>query len=254
MTKDPAFLFYSKDFYTGTRTMLPKERACYLDLMIYQHQNQYIPDDIERISMFCTGIDEATLKATLEAKFKLCDKGWYNLKLRDVMEERECYSNKQSDNGITGQFFKKAKSALSAKKYNVLKDYIYKEFTKEKLIEELKKDEATHEALLEALLKHLEDEDAIVNEDVEVNKNIPEFSEFLNYALSKDSSLNKQGIKLKYEAWVENGWKNGYNKKIVNWKTALLNTIQYLPKEVKQNAIPEKKYKSADEIIREMKK
>jgi hypothetical protein len=165
MTKDPAFLFYSKDFYTGTRTMLPKERACFLDLMIYQHQNQYIPNDMERISMFCTGIDEATLKATLEAKFKLCDKGWYNLKLSDVMEERECYSNKQSNNGITGQFFKKAKSALSAKKYNALKDYIYKEFTKEKLIEELKKDEATHEALLEALLKHLEDEDAIVNED-----------------------------------------------------------------------------------------
>ena len=36
--KDPAFLFYSKDFYEGTRTMLPEERACYIDLMIYQHQ------------------------------------------------------------------------------------------------------------------------------------------------------------------------------------------------------------------------
>jgi len=34
--KDPAFLFYSKDFYEGTRTMLPEERACYIDLMIYQ--------------------------------------------------------------------------------------------------------------------------------------------------------------------------------------------------------------------------
>ena len=31
--KDPAFLFYSKDFYEGTRTMLPEERACYIDLM-----------------------------------------------------------------------------------------------------------------------------------------------------------------------------------------------------------------------------
>jgi len=38
--KDSAFLFYSNDFYEGTRTMFPEKRACLIDLMIYQHKHQ----------------------------------------------------------------------------------------------------------------------------------------------------------------------------------------------------------------------
>ena len=74
--KDPAFLFYSKDFYEGTRMMLPEERACYVDLLIYQHQNGIIPLDLKRVLMYCNGVDEATLKATLEAKFTKTEEGW----------------------------------------------------------------------------------------------------------------------------------------------------------------------------------
>jgi uncharacterized protein YdaU (DUF1376 family) len=161
MSKDPAFLFYSKDFYEATRTMLPKERACYIDLLIYQHQNEFIPDDIERIVMYCSGIDEATLKAVLKAKFKLCDKGWYNQRLNKVVQERKDFSQKQSGNGLVGQFFKKAKATLKSKEYNKLKEFIYNDYSKDKLLEDLKK-EGSHEAMLEAMLKHLED----VNVDV----------------------------------------------------------------------------------------
>ena len=74
--KDPAFLFYSKDFYEGTRMMLPEERACYMDLLVYQHQNGSIPTDLKRVLMYCNGVDLATLEATLEAKFELVDEGW----------------------------------------------------------------------------------------------------------------------------------------------------------------------------------
>lgn len=76
MAKDPAFLFYSRDFYEGTRTMLPEERACYMDLMIYQHQHGKIPAYLKRVLMYCSGVDEATLKATLVAKFKQDKEGW----------------------------------------------------------------------------------------------------------------------------------------------------------------------------------
>ena len=171
MSKDPAFLFYSKDFYEATRTMLPKERACYIDLLIYQHQNEYIPNEIERISMYCSGIDEATLQATLQAKFKLCDKGWYNERLFEVIEQRKAFGEKQSDNGLIGQFFKKAKSSLPSKDYTKLKEFIYFTYTKEKLINDLKinnNHEAMLQAMLQAMLKHLVNEDVnvIVNEDV----------------------------------------------------------------------------------------
>lgn len=169
MAKKPAFLFYSNDYFEGTRTMLPEERACYVDLMVYQHQHDYIPNDIKRMAMYCVGVSEATLKATLEAKFKLCEKGWYNERLQEVMSEREEYVKNQSDNGIYGQFIKKLNRDKSIKNLTEIKDFIEKIYTKKQLIEDLKNNndyKATLEALLKALLKHLEDENENEDENV----------------------------------------------------------------------------------------
>ena len=65
---------------------------------------------------------------------------------------------------------------------------------------------------------------------------IPSLREFCLYAESKDNDykLKKSGIVLKYNAWVENKWRNGFNKPIVNWKTTLLNTLVHIPKEWKK--------------------
>ncbi len=62
----------------------------------------------------------------------------------------------------------------------------------------------------------------------EKEKHIPDYSEFKIYALEKKPNVNQNQLKLKYEAWKENGWKNGNNKKIKNWKSNLLNTLPYL--------------------------
>jgi uncharacterized protein YihD (DUF1040 family) len=79
---------------------------------------------------------------------------------------------------------------------------------------------------------------AIREEKIRVKKkreeNIPAFSDFLNYGLEKEKLLCENGLKLKYESWIENGWKDGNQRKIVNWKSKLLNTIQYLPKKTSQ--------------------
>ena len=58
-------------------------------------------------------------------------------------------------------------------------------------------------------------------------KDIPTLDEFINYGLSKNPKI-KESLKLKYEAWVVNEWKDGNNKDIKNWKLSLLNTIPYL--------------------------
>ena len=61
------------------------------------------------------------------------------------------------------------------------------------------------------------------------DKNIPPaFDEFKSYALENNPSVNLKSLELKYKAWVENNWRDGNNKKIVNWKTKLLNTLPYL--------------------------
>ena len=59
---------------------------------------------------------------------------------------------------------------------------------------------------------------------------IPEFSEFLTYAIEKEPLINQVDLKLKYESWVVNEWRDGNGNKISNWKSKLLNTLPYIKK------------------------
>lgn len=153
MAKDPAFLFYSKDFYEGTRMMLPEERACYIDLLIYQHQNEIIPLEIKRVLQYCSGVSEATLIATLEAKFKRTESGWLNSKLFEVSEQRKKHAEIQSENGKIGQFWKKAKHILNAKEYATLKKSL-QNHTKTMMVALVSDLSFSDKATLKASLKH----------------------------------------------------------------------------------------------------
>lgn len=59
---------------------------------------------------------------------------------------------------------------------------------------------------------------------------IPTLSEFVTYGLSlvQNNQGYKQPLEAKYNAWHEAGWKDGHGVSILNWKTKLQNTIQYL--------------------------
>jgi len=57
---------------------------------------------------------------------------------------------------------------------------------------------------------------------------MPSFDDFKKYALEKKSNVNIQELKFKYDSWVENGWKDGNDNKIKNWKSKLLNTLPHL--------------------------
>ena len=215
--KDPAFLFYGKDFYEGTRTMLPEERACLVDLLVYQHQHGgLIPNNIKRLQMYCSGIDEATLKATLEAKFVLSDKGWQNSKMEVLTEERNSFKEKQSYNGKVGNFFKKLPQFFNRKEILDLKTMISKLLLNN---EELYKNWISRYkdpiAMRDAMRTHLVNGngDAIVNEDT--NDNVIDsrkegkgekpkivypfdtetFSE--QWAIWKDYKANEHGFKYK---------------------------------------------------------
>jgi hypothetical protein len=74
------------------------------------------------------------------------------------------------------------------------------------------------------------------------NTIIPSREEFISYGLGivKDDGY-EFALSAKYETWVENDWRDGYNKKIVNWKTKIQNTIPHLTPMKSKPA--EKKYK-----------
>jgi hypothetical protein len=67
------------------------------------------------------------------------------------------------------------------------------------------------------------------NEEGKIEKlNIPEFEEFKEYALRSNPSIDILGLELKYKAWIENNWRDGNGKKIINWKSKLLNTMPFI--------------------------
>lgn len=96
---------------------------------------------------------------------------------------------------------------------------------------------------------HSTDDTIITNNINNKFNNIPHFDIFKDYALEKKKNVCIDSLKLKYESWVENDWKNGKGKKIKNWKSTLLNTLPYIKE--KSSAKKEKDNRPADEILRE---
>ena len=76
--------------------------------------------------------------------------------------------------------------------------------------------------------------EANVNDNVNVNVNvIPSCEEFIAYAVSKEPTADKNELRWKYESWKVNDWctnVKGKNKKILNWKSTILNTLPYIRK------------------------
>ena len=69
---------------------------------------------------------------------------------------------------------------------------------------------------------------------------IPSFLEFSEYAKEKEPKINLKALQNKYDAWVVNDWKNGNDKPIKNWKSALLQTLTYIEKNSDTKVVNEK--------------
>lgn len=74
------------------------------------------------------------------------------------------------------------------------------------------------------------DKDKDMDMDKEQDKDIPSFDVFLAYAVSKEPNIDHSDVKRKYNLWVENDWRDGYDKPINRWKAKLINTLPHLKK------------------------
>lgn len=59
---------------------------------------------------------------------------------------------------------------------------------------------------------------------------VPDFDMFLEYASALEvySSELEPFVKEKYEIWIDNGWKNNFNRPITNWRASLKSAIPFL--------------------------
>lgn len=108
MAKDPAFLFYSQDFLTGTMFMSNEEIGIYVKLLCAQHQHGGI---IKKEDFISVTKDNPNIKS----KFVECDEGFYNERLTEEMIKRSKKSANLSQNAKKGWALrKKSKSNANA--------------------------------------------------------------------------------------------------------------------------------------------
>jgi|TARA_R110000787_G_scaffold182188_2_gene294144 hypothetical protein len=67
---------------------------------------------------------------------------------------------------------------------------------------------------------------------------IPSVDEFVKFCISKKADVDPNSAKLKFDQWLENGWINGFDKPIKNWRTSAIGVLEHL-KTIK----PKGKYK-----------
>ena len=72
---------------------------------------------------------------------------------------------------------------------------------------------------------------------ISLSRNIPSLEEFTQYAKTLENYIPEldQLIKEKYDSWLGNGWKNGYDKPITNWKSSIKNAMPFLQRELQSS-------------------
>lgn len=90
--KDPAFLFYSSDFLSGTMLMTDEEVGQYIRLLCLQHQKGHLKE--KDILNICKTHNEEIF-----SKFKIDEEGnYYNERLETEINKRKAYSESRRNN------------------------------------------------------------------------------------------------------------------------------------------------------------
>ncbi len=136
--KDPAFLFYSSDFLSGTMLMSDEQIGQYIKLLCLQHQKGHLKE--KDMLNICKTYDE-----DIFSKFKKDEEGnYYNERLDEEVQRRKKYSESRRNN-------RKKKSEAVAEEITYEKDMLN---------------------ICNSYEKHMETETATTTETININKNI----------------------------------------------------------------------------------
>lgn len=94
MAKDPAVLFYTNDFLSGTFTMTDEQVGKYIRLLCIQHQKGYLTE--KDMLNICKTYDE-----DVYSKFVKENSKYYNERMRSEADKRRKYSESRRNNRKT---------------------------------------------------------------------------------------------------------------------------------------------------------
>lgn len=107
--KDPAFLFYSQDFFMGVSNMTMEERGQYITLLCIQHQKGHMDEKTIRLL-----VGEPSV-SVLEKFIQDEEGSYFNDRLDIEIEKRANFVESRRANGLKGGRPKKASAKPSAK-------------------------------------------------------------------------------------------------------------------------------------------
>lgn len=93
MAKDPAVLFYTSDFLSGTYTMSDEQVGKYIRLLCFQHQKGILTE--KDMLNICKTYDE-----DIYSKFTKTEEGYYNEKMRNETVRRKSYTESRKNNRL----------------------------------------------------------------------------------------------------------------------------------------------------------
>jgi len=235
--KDPAFLLYSKDFQSGTQDMSCEEVGAYLRLLLYQHQNDKIPNDKERL-MRITGI-------FLESKFDLVwdmvgkkfnqtDNHLVNQRLNREVNERAIGKPKKiaaaTFAGLVSKSNLNLKHTQKIKKSFQISDFIYENgilINDENLIKSSVRE--WFNKMVNQMVNNLADANADANADIIVNKDKggvgektikkfipPTIEDVVLFFKENEFPENYANHVFKY--YNDANWKDSSGKQVLSWK------------------------------------
>lgn len=200
MAKDPAFLFYSSDFLTGTMFMTNEQVGLYIRLLCAQHQHGGRIDT----NVLRTQCDSITNGSVVYSKFEHDDTGSFSVRLDEEMKKRK-------EKGV------KARESVNKRWNKDLYDGNTNVLRSEDVNEIVNEDKEENK---EAPKKRKSKKPIIPTEE--------EFMAYYKSELSKRFPGLEFNIKAKYEQWVFDGWKDGFGTDITNWKTKMKTAVTFM--------------------------
>lgn len=153
MAKDPAFLFYTGDFSTGTQFFTDEQVGKYIRLLMAQHQHGHLSEN--HVLHICKTYDKDVMSKFVKDSAGL----WFNQRLEDEINKRKQYSksraeNRKSKKNISSTYVKHMENENRNEDINIIKKEL---FADEIWLDQLKithKNKDLDQAWMECYLHH----------------------------------------------------------------------------------------------------
>jgi len=245
MANDPAVYWYFQDYLMGTRHMNYAQKGVYVDLLCEQADSKTGSISEKHMNKICQSYvltyEKDTFSEVLK-KFHIDENGYYNVKMREVIEKRRSYSKSRSCNrkGKTYDYDMKNICETHDQHMENVNENIIIEDSKEKKVEFFsKKVEELSQKLMEYFgFTEMRNFDKLRSINMFLNKlekegQIDHFEEMHKYYIlfKEKSGLIRHMFEayILNEKWKSSNWKHEYEQ--LQKKNGEVNKLSYSIKE-----------------------